>query len=421
MLSAATVQTTGHNLDFGSKSDLWDISNGTEVKKVSGQANFSFDPRNIFGGRTPNSDGNPTFIFEDGRPSGYVHYVEWRTPTPVSVSAIELRGQGDGPAFLNGREFDRFRLFVKSPGSTTFDQLVYDYQPTHPYNLQDSDTRLIVSAILPNVLAQDFRAEFVDTGVRFWSAPRIWELDGFGPPFDFGTKDDLWDTRQGSTVTRISGQADQSFRPENMFGANFPNPDGATTFTFQDGQPAGYLHFIEWKTPSPVQVRSFKLHAQGDGPDFLNGREYDRFRLLAKSVGAEAFDKVLYDYVPSHPYAFEEFDSRLTVSGTVAGYLAQEFRAEFIDTGVRFWSAPRIFELDGFSDPITKPMTALVALELTWETKLGKSYQIEWREELPGSQWKAYGAPFDGTGSPSSMLVSTRDQGARFFRLVELR
>lgn len=421
LFSSSLFGLRAQNLDFGSKTDLWDLNQGAVITSISGRANESFDPRNMFGATIPNDDGLPSFTFEDGKPAGYIHFVEWRTQFPVVISSFELRGQGDGPQFLNGREFEHFRLYAKSAGSTNFDQLIFDYKPTHPYTLTDPDTRLIVAATLPNIQSQDFRAEFVDTGVRYWSAPRIWELDGFGPPYDFGTKTDLWDIQQGTTVTLVSGLADASFRPENMFGGLFPNADGLTTFIFQDGHPQGYTHFIEWKTASPLRVRSFNLHAQGDGPSFLNGREFDRFRLLTKSEGSATFDNVLYDYSPSHPYTFEQYDSRLTVSATVAGPVAQEYRAEFVDTGVRYWSAPRIFELDGFADPITRPLNAVTALELVWETKAGKNYQIEWREDLAGSEWQPFAPPFAGTGSPSSLLVSTRNQDARFFRLVELQ
>ncbi|MFO1460930.1 MAG: hypothetical protein U1G08_16185 [Verrucomicrobiota bacterium] len=421
LLSGASILSAQtDDLDFGSKTDLWDVSQGTVITKISGQADLSFRPENAFGGTFPNADGRHSFTFEDGRPAGYVHFIEWKTAAPVGVASFELRSQGDGPIYLNGREFDKFRLFAKSIGSTNFDILLYEYTPTHPFSFTDFSTRLVLAAQFPPVVAQEFRAEFVDTGVRYWSAPRIWELDGFGPPYDFGSKGDLWDLSQGTTITGISGQADATFRPENMFGGLFPNADGMTTFTFEDGHSAGYVHFIEWATKEPVRVRSIYLRAQGDGPTFLNGREFDRFRLLAKSQGSQTFDTVLYDFSPSHPYTFEDFDTRLILSSTVAGPIAREYRAEFVDTGVRFWSAPRIWELDGFADPITHPIQAVPAIELVWQTVAGKRLQVEWREDLAGSSWKPYGDPFVGSGAEGTILVSTRDKGTRLFRLVQL-
>ena len=412
------------DVDFGSKTDLWDGSQGAVVTRISGRANDSFKPENMFGASFPTTDADqPTFVFEDGKPAGYVHFVEWKTATPVTVKSFRLHAQGDGPEYLNGRDFTSFRLLAKTPGSSTFDHVLYQFSPSHPYEFEAFDSRLVISQNVELGLAQEFRAEFVDSGVRFWSAPRIFELDGFDVVLDPGSKMDLWDTSQGSVVTRISGQANDSFKPENMFGGSFPTTDAnQPTFVFEDGKPAGYVHFIEWKTAAPVKVKSFKLHAQGDGPEYLNGREFSSFRLLAKTPGSNTFDHVLYQFSPSHPYVFEDADSSLVISDTVTSGLAQEFRAEFVDSGVRFWSAPRIFELDGFAESNQPNLKVFTALELVWKTTLGHKYQLQWREGLVNVEWKDYGDSFIGDGSGKSLLISARETGVtRIFRLVELQ
>lgn len=412
---------TASDFDFGSKSDLWDVSQGARVTSISGRANPTFRPENIFGASFPTSDGLPAFTFEDGKPAGFVHYVEWETISPVSVSRIHLHAQGDGPSAANGREFNRVRIYAKSPGSSTYNNLLLDYTPSSPYSFENFDVRLLVSTNFPPVTATQFRAEFVDTGVTLFSAPRVWELDAFGAALDFGSKSDVWDTTQGAVVTQVSGRAGPAFNPDNMFGATYPTPDGLPSFTFEDGRPQGYVHFIEWRTKFPVTVRSFNLHAQGDGTQFQNGREFDRFRLLAKSPGSSTFNTILYDFTPTHPYSFEDYETRLVISDNLPLVAASEFRAEFFDTGVRFWSAPRIWELDGFLEPKqTSNLRVFPAIELLWMTTRGVKYRIEWKEDLFGSNWRPYGDAFTGTGESMTILVSTRDQTNRYFRLVEL-
>jgi hypothetical protein len=409
------------DLDFGSKSDLWDTSRGTIVTGLSGRANQTFRPENIFGETFTTSDGLPSFSFEDGKPEGFVHYVEWSTPTPVTVTRLHLHAQGDGPANNNGREFKKVRILAKTDGSATYNRVVWEFEPTHPYTFENYDVRLVVGAEVEAVTASQFRAEFVGLGGTFWSGPRVWELDAFAPNsgLDFGVKNDVWDSTQGARVTGLSGRASIQFNPDNMFGATYPTPDGLPSFTFEDGKPAGFVHFVEWQTQFPVAVRSFKLHAQGDGPQFMNGREFDRFRLYTKSPGSSTFDRLLYDFTPTHSYSFEDYATRLVVSDNLVPVASRDFRAEFVDTGVRFWSAPRIWEIDGFVDYLPPNVQAFGALELVWKTVTGKRYRLESQDRL-GGDWKAYGEPFSGTGQPMSTFVSSRSESATLFRLVEI-
>jgi hypothetical protein len=118
-------------------------------------------------------------------PSEFVHYIEWRTPLPVTVRSFRLWANGDEDTL---RECSSFRLLAKSAGSSTFDQTVSSFVPSHPYtNVQGVWTLLVSTDVTPTT-AQDFRAEFVNHSLPYSAGPRVRELDGFstflGPEVD---------------------------------------------------------------------------------------------------------------------------------------------------------------------------------------------------------------------------------------------
>jgi len=94
------------------------------------------------------------------------------------VGSFNFRAAQDTSPVQRG--LARFRLLAKSSGSPTFDLTLYDYVPQQPYNYVNSNQWLLVSANIPSVTAQDFRAEFYNLGGAF-SGPRIVELDAFAP------------------------------------------------------------------------------------------------------------------------------------------------------------------------------------------------------------------------------------------------
>ncbi len=172
--------------------DLWDVSQGTVVTGTSGANSPYSDIRDMFGGSFSWVEPGDT-VLADGRPDGFVHYVEWQTFGPVTVNSFALFAAGDGPQYLNEREFSKFVLKARSSASVTnFDLTLYELDVTnHPYTFVDpTDVALIVTNITP-VTAQYFRAEFTQyTAGRGYDGPRIIELDGFGtrdytnlPPF----------------------------------------------------------------------------------------------------------------------------------------------------------------------------------------------------------------------------------------------
>lgn len=162
-----------------STSDLWDTSQGTQITAMSGMQS-GFSSGDMFGGAASTVEPGNT-IFADGKPAGFTHYIEWRTVAPVIVTSFALFATGDGPTFRNQREFDRFVLKARSPGSPTFDLVLYDYTPTHPYTFLDAPSLLLLSTEITAVTAQEFRAEFVQsTALSPYNGPRIVELDAFG-------------------------------------------------------------------------------------------------------------------------------------------------------------------------------------------------------------------------------------------------
>ncbi|MCL4179684.1 MAG: hypothetical protein KJ072_18290 [Verrucomicrobia bacterium] len=164
---------------------------------------------------------------------------------------------------------------------------------------------------------------------------------------DSGSQGDLWDLSNGTAVT-LASSVTAGFDTRDIFGGVYSGPAPGQC-VFADGQAPGFVHFLEWRTAVPVEVGKMVLHASGDGIPFENQREFARFVLKAKLPGASAFEQVLIDYTPTHPYSFLEPTAGLVLSNTIAPVTAQDFRAEFtqFDTGSGF-DGPRIKELDAF-------------------------------------------------------------------------
>jgi hypothetical protein len=61
------------------------------------------------------------------------------------------------------------------------------------------------------------------------------------------------------------------------------------------------------------------------------------------------------------------------------------------------------------------------AVEVFWQTQLGKTYQLQWTEGL-GGQWHNLGEPVMGTGVETSVLDSSRGVGSgkRMYRVLEM-
>jgi hypothetical protein len=163
-----------------STDDLWDLSEGAVVTGSSAISG-GFDARDIFGGVFGTIDDGQC-IFLDNQAPDFVHYIEWQTPTDVTVGRFVLFAEGDGPASNNQREFAQFVLRAKSsPGAPDYDLTLFTYDvPDHPYAYVDPTNRIVLYTNFTPVTAASFRAEFVQrTTGGFFDAPRIWELDGY--------------------------------------------------------------------------------------------------------------------------------------------------------------------------------------------------------------------------------------------------
>ena len=245
-----------------------------------------------------------------------------------------------------------------------------------------------------------------------------------------GITNDLWDVRQGTTITTNSplNNADgtpHAYDARDIFGGGFGDylsERGSTIFI--DYMTSGFTHYVEWRTPTPVTIRSFSMFAAGDDPrgEFNESREFATFRLKAKSPGSNKFDITLFTFSQTHPYTFSDQGRFLLISSDVRTTTAQEFRAEFMNrTGVTY-DGPRIFELDGSGERIgTQASIRASEVEVCWNAGAGIFYQIEYRTNLPGIPWLPLGLPIAGTDS--KMCITDKvpaDAPRRFYRVRAL-
>jgi len=192
--------------------------------------------------------------------------------------------------------------------------------------------------------------------------------------------DDLWDVSQGVEITS-STEIKPGADARDALGGTFGGlPSEAGNVVYQDNLLVDTAHALEWKTPVPIQLESFRLFAWHRTSRPLNSsctfpdarvRGFKMFKLYAKNSGG-SWDKI-YELDPllnghyhiSNPeyQGVLQFD-RPTQSvpflheGTVEPVNAQEFRAEFIQGGdpadttqCALWrqaTGPRVVELDGF-------------------------------------------------------------------------
>jgi uncharacterized Zn-binding protein involved in type VI secretion len=151
---------------------------------------------------------------------------------------------------------------------------------------------------------------------------------------------DLWDLSRGSSVTGSSGMLASASSAENIFG------DGEAVF--QDGQPVGTTHWIEWTTAAPVTVGSINLVAAHDGD--IRERGFSAYRLSTGDgagnwtlVYEESTDRDGNQRYGGGPNLVAE--NYLETSAYFSPVTARHFRAEFVQAG---GSGPRVIELDAY-------------------------------------------------------------------------
>lgn len=340
--------------------DHWDLSQGAVITGSS-PINPAGGPLGALlgeGGQDLGDFATWTY-FADGAAPNFVHYVEWETPTDVTVALVRVFAFGDNWNNL-GREFEQVTLKVKSPGSATYDTTVLTAAPPL-FSFVDGDTGLVIDETIAPVTARSFRAEFVTASSL---GPHIIEIDGLEtapppppPPRDVPTSaDDLWDVTQGAVVTATSGIHPAIGTAAALLGENGQfNTDGSAWTFFADGQPDGFVHFVEWETPTDVTIGGVRVFAFGDA-DLNNGREFAELRIKAKSPGSSDYDLTLLTFVPTHPYAFIDPLSWMILEQTNAPVTARYFRAEFVQYNAGFgFDGPRLVEIDAIAASAPPP------------------------------------------------------------------
>lgn len=326
-----------------STNDLWDVSQGATISASSGVWS-GFHESDAIGTSFSLEPGQ--LVFADGRTNGSTHFIEWKTRTPILLTNFNIFAAGDGAIYNHEREFAQFILKAKVNESEPF-QTIYSYSAQHPYQEIDPVSHAIISATIAPIEGQYFRAEFVQWNAgRGYDGPRVIEMDGYGTivyPTITTSTNDLWDTAQGATVTATSGVR-SGFFSSDAFGTFRSAEPGSVIFS--DGKPAGYNHYLEWQSATPIRLVGFNLFAAGDAPIHLYEREFEHFTLKAKRHLTDEFS-TLYTFTPTHPYTYLDTKSAAILSVNIPQTDAQFFRAEFVQRNVgRGFDAPRVVELD---------------------------------------------------------------------------
>lgn len=163
-----------------SSADVFDSTRGTTIVSTDAIA----DPINVF--RT--SGG-----FEDGHALmrnggiGSVSFINFRTPQPVTLTAVRMFAGSDGAANGNRRAMNRFRLLVDENNDGTYEAAVVDRSVNVDYSQIPGDADpsqngfdLTVPLAAPTT-ASNWRLEVTQgTNLQPFEGARVIELDGIG-------------------------------------------------------------------------------------------------------------------------------------------------------------------------------------------------------------------------------------------------
>jgi hypothetical protein len=169
-----------------SASDIWDVNQGaililsSDLETVPSVSN-PFDMRDMLGGSFGTYQAEKgNIVFAHGAPEGSVNVIEWRTKTNYAIKSFRLFAYDDSGTMDHGMGL--FRLTAKQVGSQTFDTVLFEFTPAHPYRYEDAVNHLLIAANVKPVQAQEFKAEFTSWNGQNGAAangPRIVELDAF--------------------------------------------------------------------------------------------------------------------------------------------------------------------------------------------------------------------------------------------------
>ncbi|MCF7730949.1 MAG: carboxypeptidase regulatory-like domain-containing protein, partial [Akkermansiaceae bacterium] len=328
-LSAAEIDSSSHVTLLGTESGLaayWPFEEGagTVTADLAGQSTATL-------GSTAASA--PEWVASDAPVAGFRQDEAAALNTPL---LIRLEGSdADGNA-LTGRILNlpvHGRLFQFAGGAAGAEITVAATTVSDPQ-------RRVVYEPDPDFTGVDtFNFSVTDGGLE--SLPALLAVrvfDGLAPQ-----SDDVWDVAAGAVVTASSPLAAGSPAAGAFDGAGVP-------VVFADGQPAGFSHFLEWETPTTVEITSARLFANDEGPASA-ARGFSELRLFGRLSDGDPF-ALLATYRPAaNPYF-----GGLRAEVAVASFIGTQFRAEF-DAAVA-GSGPRVTELDAMGETVVMVPTA---------------------------------------------------------------
>lgn len=167
----------------------------------------------------------------------------------------------------------------------------------------------------------------------------------------------VWDVARGIRIVSHSPLY-PGCRPEDLFGSllsSVGTPETGSAI-FDDSQPDGFVHFIEWETSTPVTVRSFGVIGAHETALLGFIRAFRGFRLYAQREGDTGYS-LLYDETVPVPYGSGFCGSLLVrFRNLQSAVTARRFRVEFIQNGSGTYHGARAVELYGFDVPLSKPL-----------------------------------------------------------------
>jgi len=170
--------------------NLFDGATVTDVSPMIAVYGFE-EAADMFGGSNPRPFEPGHALFQDNRPTGTVHWVEFTTHTPVTLAAVRLIASHDPPYnAYRPRSISRFKLLMADNGIDVFNRVLLDAPITVPYGdhpgndfAGDHDRGLDLTVPLGvPFTGSHFRAEFTQAAGPTWGGPRVTELMAYAVP-----------------------------------------------------------------------------------------------------------------------------------------------------------------------------------------------------------------------------------------------
>jgi hypothetical protein len=178
-------------------------------------------------------------------------------------------------------------------------------------------------------------------------------INGIPSQTDDGVTTDLFDVAQGTIITSSSPLL-SSFTAEGTFGSTSPQAVEGFRTIFSDA--ARPVDFIEFRTPTPIDLTSYRFVLGEDGNGSGN-RSATAFRLYASSNAADVLSNQISAASIAQTYTVNYGSPQIAISDSLSVPNVQFFRMEVDRTGS---SGPRIFELDGFGTVVPEPSIATI-------------------------------------------------------------